>query len=45
VVYLSAKVTPVAPHAEDEISVRADAFLTKPATSQKILSTIEKVLK
>jgi CheY-like chemotaxis protein len=45
VIYLSAKVTPIVPQDKEDISFHADAFLPKPATSQKILSTIEKVLR
>jgi two-component system, OmpR family, response regulator MtrA len=45
VIYLSAKVTPTPPWEESDPLARADAFLSKPATSVKILSTIRKVLR
>jgi CheY-like chemotaxis protein len=45
VIYLSAKVSPIVPQDEHDVSIQADAVLPKPATSQKILSTIEKVLR
>jgi CheY-like chemotaxis protein len=45
VIYLSAKVTPIIPQNERDEFIQADAVLPKPATSQKILSTIEKVLR
>jgi two-component system response regulator MtrA len=45
VIYLSAKETPTPPWEEGDELGKADAFLSKPATSAKILSTIKKVLR
>jgi CheY-like chemotaxis protein len=45
VIYLSAKVSSAPPWEENDAFGKADDFLSKPATSQKILSAIKKVLR
>ncbi len=44
IIYLTAKATPINPLKLKELHHEADAFITKPATSKQILSTISRVL-
>jgi len=44
IIYLTAKAAPISPSESKGLRSEADAFISKPATSKQILSTVSRVL-